>query len=172
MMDLAEHISVVKNQLEFHERSAVKFENQRHRAVMHLATAEGLRNLLGDLIWLSDFQTAHPHWMERKSHPQRLSLTWEEIDGLPPEVLSELSVSDSDRLEFSLVSAIQALGGVTSLDKLIVHLFNETKEIHKRTPLNQRLYRMTQKGMIHSVPGRKGAYSVEPLSDAESAELV
>lgn len=110
--------------------------------------------------------------MQSNARVKRLALSWEEIEGLPPEVMEELSISDSDRVEFNIAAGVVALGGVASLDRIIVHLWKEFSEVHKRTTLNQRLYRMTQKEMIYSVPGRKGVYSSQPLSEEEAAALI
>jgi hypothetical protein len=52
-----------------------------------------------------------------------------------------------------------------SLDKLIIGLYKKTAEIHKRSTLTSRLYRMIQKGLIYSVPYRKGIYSTQELSE-------
>jgi hypothetical protein len=122
---------------------------------------------------LQDWQTAHPNWMTasvRKA--KRLALSWEEVEGLPKEVLDELSVTEADHAEFNIASAVRALGGVAALDRIIVYLYKEFGEIQKRASLNQRLYRMTQKDMIYSVPGKKGVYSTEQLTDEEAAELI
>jgi hypothetical protein len=173
MKDLAVHIALVKSQLEFHERQAARFNGERRRMEMHERTAEHFRDLLGDLIKLRDWQTQHPDWMTPKSdQPRRITLTLEEVEGLPKEVLDELSISESDRAEFNIVSAVRSLGGVASLDQIIVHLYTTTKEVQKRMPLNQRLYRMTQKELLHSVPGKKGVYSVAPMTEEEAAKLI
>ena len=172
-MELVQHIELVKDQLAFHERQAVKFQREPHRAKVHARTAEGLRTLLADLLQLQDWQIAHPNWMtvsNRKA--KRLALSWEEVDGLPKEVLDELSVSEADHAEFNIASAVRALGGVAALDRIIVYLYREFGEVQKRTSLNQRLYRMTQKGMLYSVPGKKGVYSSEPMTEEEAAELL
>ncbi len=172
-MELVEHIQLVKDQLGFHERQAVKFEREPHRASVHHRTAEGFRTLLADLFQLQDWQTAHPNWMtvsDRKV--KRLALSWEEVDGLPKEILDELSVSEADHAEFNIASTVRALGGVAGLDRIIVYLHKEFGEFPKRAALNQRLYRMVQKEMVYSVPGKKGVYSSEPMTEEEAAELI
>lgn len=172
-MELIQHIELVKDQLGFHERQAVKFEREHHRSLVHIRTAEGFRLLLADLIQLQDWQTAHPNWMTAPTRKaKRLALTWEEVEGLPKEVLDELSVTEADHAEFNIASAVRALGGVAALDRIIVYLYKEFGEIQKRAPLNQRLYRMTQKEMIYSVPGKKGVYSTDPMTEEEAAELI
>jgi hypothetical protein len=173
LIELAQHIALVKDQLEFHQRQATKHAREPHRARVHLGTAEGFRTLLADLLRLQDFQSAHPNWMTlpNATRVKRLALSWEEIEGLPSEVLEELSISDSDRVEFNIAAGVRAMGGVATLDRIIIYLWREFGEVHKRTPLNQRLYRMTQKEMLFSVPGKKGVYSSEPLSEEDAANL-
>ena len=103
---------------------------------------------------------------------QRLALSWEEVHDLPPDLLKELSVSDGDKLEFEIIKIMEELGGVASLDRLLVALYRNSGEVYQRTWLNNRLYRMGQKDMIHSVPGRKGVYSLEPMEKDEAASLL
>jgi hypothetical protein len=172
LKDIAGHIALVKDQLEFHERQAGRFEHEPRRAEMHARTAERFRGLMADLLRLQDWQTAHPDWMTpRSAQPRRLALTWEEIEGLPKEVLDELSISDSDRTEFNIIAAVRASGGVASLDRVIVELYKMTGEVQKRISLNQRLYRMAQKDLLHAVPGKKGVYSTDTISEEEAAKL-
>jgi hypothetical protein len=167
-------MGLVKEQLDFHTAQAVKFENDPKRAAKHAATASGFSSLLEDLLAFQEWEAANPNWAagEAASTPKRLALTWEEVEGLPPEVLAELSISDSDRSEFNIIAAIRAMGGVASLDRLIVYLYRESGELQKRSQLNQRLYRMVQKELIFSVPGKKGVYSSEPISEEEAAKLI
>jgi len=171
MLDFEADIEFVKSQLAFHEAQAVKYANEPRRAERHHSTAIRFRALLSDLTEAAQLLETLPELRERAGNAPRLTLAWDEIEGLPPEVLAELSISDSDKTEFSVQSAIRELGGVASLDRLIVYLFKTTGEVHKRTPLNQRLYRMSQKDMIFSVPGKKGVYSISPLTEEDAAKL-
>ena len=103
---------------------------------------------------------------------QRLALTWEEVHDLPPELVQELSVSEGDKLEFDLLKILDDFGGVASLDRFLVELYQRSGEIYARTWLNNRLYRMVQKEMIYSVPGRKGVYSAESMDKEEADALL
>lgn len=102
---------------------------------------------------------------------RNITLTLEDIEGLPPELMQELSISDADRLEFTIVSIINDAGGILSLDKIIVGLYKKTGEVHKRSTLTSRLYRMIQKSLIYSVPYRKGIYSTQELTDDDVKRL-
>jgi len=97
----------------------------------------------------------------REKEMPRLNLTPRELKDLPEDVLNQLSISDSDKQEFEIVDAIERNGGMMSLDMLIVTLYRETKKVWERSRLNAKLYRMSQKGLIRSVPGKKAVYSTE-----------
>ncbi|MGD8327688.1 MAG: hypothetical protein PVF65_12305, partial [Sphingomonadales bacterium] len=94
-----------------------------------------------------------------------------EVEGLPEELLTELSLSESDKIDYTILSLVSELGGVATLDRLLVSLYQETKEIFKRATLNARIYRLIQKGLLHSVPGKKGVYSERELSEEEVQRL-
>lgn len=92
-------------------------------------------------------------------------LTPEDIEGLPEELIEQLSITEADRQDFDLLAVAKEIGGHLSLDKLLVGYYRKTKQILDRTKLNQRVYRMVQKGMLYAVPGRKGVYSALPQED-------
>ena len=174
MSSIAKHIDFVKSQAEFQRRMASKYSSEPKRAAKHLQSADGMESLLADLGGLQIKLAENPNLLNSQhgaEHP-RLSLSWEEVEGLPPELLNELSVSESDKSEFAAHSLIIELGGVASLDRLLVALYRKSGEITKRQPLNQRLYRMVQKEMIYSVPGKKGVYSVVPMTEEDANKLI
>ena len=88
-----------------------------------------------------------------------INLTADDLENLPPEMLAQLGLSDSDYVELDIVRIINGFGGMASLDKILVNLYREKNEIFERTGLNAKLYRMIKKGLIYGVPGRKGVYS-------------
>lgn len=94
-----------------------------------------------------------------------LRLTPDEIRDLPDELLEQLSISESDRKDFLIVDIINDLGGITSVDKILVTLYRKTGEVEKRTRLVSRLYRMQQKGLIYPSATRKGVYATAPLDE-------
>ena len=118
-----------------------------------------------------------PHIFRHGTQPgslcrMRLSLSAEEVEGLPDEVLNELSISEGDKAEFAILGLIDEAGGIISLDKLIVGLWKKTGELHKRQSLISRLYRMGQKDMVFSVPGKKGVYANWPMSEGDIQRLM
>ena len=49
---------------------------------------------------------------------------------------------------------------------VVVHIYNATGEIEKRSRLSSRLSRMQRKGLLFSVPKSKGIYATRPMTDA------
>ena len=87
-------------------------------------------------------------------------------------MLNELSISEGDKAEFAILGLIEEAGGIISLDRLIVGLWKKTGELHKRQSLISRLYRMGQKDMVFSVPGKKGVYANWPMSEGDIQRLM
>lgn len=88
-----------------------------------------------------------------------LYLTPDDIKDLPKELLNELKLNNSELKDFKIVEIINNLGGMTSIDKLLVELYRATGEIESRTKLTSRLYRMSVRGLVCSHPEKKGIYA-------------
>lgn len=165
-MDIvAKYAPFVNDQIGLQEKMAKRYAHQEWRRDRHLTSQSILRNLLDDLVIVQSRLNDTPHQDIKPTNVLRnITLTMEDIEGLPPELMQELSISDADRLEFTIVGIINEAGGLMSLDKIIIGLYKKTGEIHKRSTLTSRLYRMIQKSLIYSVPYRKGIYSTQELS--------
>lgn len=169
MSEIDKHIGFVNNQAAFHERQVERFSTDLRRTDLHKSTADKFNELAAFLeAQRKKIEADEPL---SANGVERLSLSWEEIDGLPEELLSELSISESDKFDFHIVAAVGDSGGVASLDRLLVSLFKSTGEIMKREKLNSRIYRLIQKEMLFSVPGKKGVYSTKPIVEEIAAEL-
>ena len=94
----------------------------------------------------------------------RVHLSSDDLEGLPEELMKELGLSESDRLEMLIVDLIERLGGVSSLNKILVEIYKETGAVEKRARISSRLNRMTKKGLIYPVPKTKGIYSTTPMT--------
>lgn len=171
---LVDFINFVKTQIKFHDEKASFFEgrsaerpNDKGRSDSHRRMAQKFRDLCAFLESLpSNSSTRTPSPLSAK-----LGLSPEEIEGLPPELLEELSISESERADFAIISTIEEAGGVLSLDKILIAMYRKTGEINKRTQMNSKLYRIVQKGNLFNVPGRKGVYSTRQLTEEEAAAL-
>lgn len=172
MSILQKHFAVVKEQAEFHERKAGKDSTiNAFRANLHKTTADKLKALYADLVEIDTALDApKPEPAPRKARgPIQLSLSFDELSGLPEELIKELR--GADKTEFAIINATEEAGGVITLDRLLIALYKNTGEIHKRESLTAILYRMGQKNLIFNVPGKKGIYSTEQLSAEEFAKL-
>lgn len=171
-MDIvAKYAPFVNDQIQLQEKMANRYANQEWRRDRHLTSQAILKGLLDDLVIVQSRLDDIPEKSKPTNVLQSITLTMEDIEGLPPELMQELSISDADRLEFTIVGIINEAGGLLSLDKIIIGLYKKTKEIHKRSALTSRIYRMIQKKLIYSVPFRKGIYSTQELSEDDVRSL-
>ena len=173
MSILAKHLSFVKEQVAVQGRLATRYQKDERRSALHSASSESFRALADDLALADSKLDECAATASRRPEPKqlRLSLTPQDVDGLPQELMAELSYSGGDKTEFALVQAIDKLGGIASLDQILVATYRATGEILKRTTLTSRLYRMAQRGLIFTVPSRKGVYSTTKFTDQDAALL-
>ena len=161
--------------MEFHHKMVEKFGSNSFRANLHKGTAEKFSALANDLEIASEELDSKNISTKKapvkKRVPSQLSLSFQEIEGLPKELIAELSINDADKTEFAILHALEDSGGIITLDRLLIALYRETGEIYKRSSLYSRLSRMASKGLLYYVPGKKGVYSAEQLSQDEAAEL-
>ena len=179
MDNIAQYITFVKTQVAFHGKKAALFEARAAKAGTEALKAdarnraESHRRMEGQFEALLGFLVAAPELPARapSSNGSKIRLAPDEIDGLPAELLEELSLSEADKADFAVLSVIEDAGGVLSLDKILVALYHKTKEVNKRTTLNARIYRMVQRGDLFNVPGKKGVYSLNELSEQEASQI-
>jgi hypothetical protein len=164
-------ISFVNEQISFHDRRAKWLKGEKpQNAKKHAETAEVFRQLHKFLLEKNEEGP-----IVKKKPPKqqlKLSLTPAEIEGLPEELMQELSISSADKAEYAILNLMEEAGGIMSLDQILVGLYKATKEVHKRQTLTSRLYRMAQRNQVFSVPSKKGVYSLEQLTDTEVAKLM
>jgi hypothetical protein len=159
MKNLPDFKPFVKGQLDFHERRARNPDYAPDRRKLHANTAETLRELLEAL-------DKAPAPVTTSADP--LTLTPDDIAGLPPELLAQLNISEGDKLDASIIETINEAGGTLLLDKILIGLYKKTGEVHQRAQVISRIYRMSKKGMVSSVPRRKGVYTT--LDDTPETE--
>jgi hypothetical protein len=171
---LDQFAAFVKSQAAFHEKKAKQIKADAKadpkRPNFHTLQASKFMELGQAIVeGQSDLDKYAALLQERAEIKARvpsqgsLSLMPADLEGLPPELLSELSISDLDKLAFTVISVIDGEGGVASLDRILIGLWRKTKEVHKKTVLQPKLYRMMQKKLIFPVPGKKGVYSTNPM---------
>lgn len=173
MSKLSQHLPFVNDQISFQEKQIAKFSQlgkfkSEFREKLHAATRDKFKELAADIIVADqELDTCAELAKKKTSAAVQLSLLPDEIDGLPEDLLKELSISDGDKTDFAIVAIINDAGGVQSMDRILIGLYKKTGEIFKRNAMTSKLYRMSQKGLVFSVPNKKGWYSTDELSDAD-----
>lgn len=169
MANVLSYLQFVKDQASFHERQALKQAAMGNpkRQLKHQATSKQFLELAGALEEAQKQLDASTPAMQLAllaagpvtSEAHALTLRPEDLAGLPPELLKQLKITEGDKLEAAIVEVINEAGGTILLDKLLIGLYRKTTEIHQRTTIVGRLYRMSQKGLVFSVPKKKGVYT-------------
>lgn len=178
MKSVAEVKAFVNSQIEFHEKKVDSYAKRAEKVPpsirpQYAARVKSHNELLVEFhaaLEVLDSLNGKPLQSSALSSPG-LSLTPADIDGLPPELIQELSISDTDMAEFAIISIMNDAGGIMTLDKILIALYKRTGEVNKRTTVNGRIYRMVQKGSLFAVPGKKGVYSTKQITDLE-ADLI
>lgn len=170
MTDFTQFLDFVNGQTAFHDAKAAFWEKKHEgsRGSKHREFGDKFRALAAELNRLYEIERGRPRVAPKQL---TLALSPEDVAGLPAELLEELSLSEGDKLDFAIQSAIANAGGALSIDKLLIILWRETGEVHKRVAINSRLYRLVQKDILYTVPGRKGVYSNREMTEEEAATL-
>ena len=164
MSNIQNHIKFVKSQAEYQSLRASHFTSQNDEV-----RANAYQNRYQQFLELAQFIEDNCV----NSHASNsIYVTPQDLVGLPEEVIRELNISESDRHDFFIMSIIEKLGGVASIDKIIIGAYRDSEEILERQKLNARLYRMSSKGLVYSHPNRKGVYSLKEIIEEETKELV
>lgn len=138
---LGKYGAFVNEQISLQRRLARKYSDTQWRKELHEKTGQMFRDLGDDLVLIqSRLNDVESRDIKPENIRKNISLSLEDIEGLPPELMQELSISDADRLEFTIVELINDAGGVLSLDKILIGLYRKTGEVHKRSTLTSRLY--------------------------------
>lgn len=90
---------------------------------------------------------------------QPIPASYGDLSDLPPELLKELSGIKADDREQQLYTIIRSADAEVELDAILIELFRRFKVVETRKFLQNKLWRMAQKGMIWTVAGKKGVYS-------------
>lgn len=173
MLSIEKFLPFVKEQIEVQTKLAQKFEAQEWRNTLHTASKTKFQELYNSIqetaAYVQKIKEEGTKKVEIKS--DQLNLSFDEIEGLPEELVNELSISEADKVEFTIQQLIDENGGVISLDRLLVALYKKTGDIYKRNAITSKLYRMSGKGMVFSVPNKKGVYSTSPVGNDEVEDL-
>jgi hypothetical protein len=85
----------------------------------------------------------------------------DDMSDLPAALIAQLSGPKTDALEDQVLDVMRSVGGQVELNRLLIELYRRHGDVHERKALNNKAYRMVQKGLIHQAPDRRGAYSLD-----------
>lgn len=124
--------------------------NNRKRAIEFAKHAQNLKSFIADYEVLED-----------KTRPIPVA-NGDDLSDLPPELLKELSITKTDELETQIVTIVNASSSVADIDTILINLYRRFEVVQTRRFLQNKLWRMTQKEILWSVEGKKGAYTSRP----------
>jgi hypothetical protein len=86
-----------------------------------------------------------------------------DISDLPEEIKEQLALAQVDEMEKRIIHTLETrYGGVANLDEIIVGLYRDFRYVSEdRRKLNNKLYRMSKRDLIESVPKKKGVYKLK-----------
>jgi hypothetical protein len=91
-----------------------------------------------------------------------------DLADLPEELLAELSDRTTKGDSDPLIRIIDDRGGVASLDQILIDLYRRHGQLGKRTLIQNKLYRLSKQGLVHTTPGKKGIYTTKQSDSAVS----
>jgi hypothetical protein len=173
MPKIDNYLAFVKEQVAVQHRLARRFEQVPTKKNRHLEASRNFGELAEFLEEIHSKGTQDTSYLNRgNSARKKLLLTYEQIEGIPEELLKELNLTEAtDRQDLLIEYLIAKAGGILSLDQVMIDLWKKTSEVPKRNTLTSRLYRMVSKGMIYTVPGKKGVYSTYEMTPEEAKRL-
>lgn len=159
---MSDHMDSVNEIIAYHANIKLHFKSREdhQKAAQHSRWESVLR------AYVRDYQE-----LEKLTRPIPTDGD-DDLSDLPPELLKELSVTKTDDLENQIATIVNAAGGQADIDKILIHLFRRFKVTQTRKFLQNKLWRMTNKGILFSVPGRKGWYSTQSVTDNDEDDLV
>jgi hypothetical protein len=165
MTNLAESLAFVKSQGAYHVKQSSRRDIPSGKAERHEAIAERFGELAQELEFMAeDGPSGDGAASVELVIPRQLRLG--DLSDLPASLRAELNISAADQSEQQIIEVIRDFEGVAAVDEILVGLWRKYKVETKRRPLGSKLYRMTRKDMIHSVPKRRGLYSLTPIDGA------
>lgn len=93
-----------------------------------------------------------------------------DISDLPPELRQELSLPQADELEERIHAVLVSYGGTADLDQILIGLYRRFGEVQKRRFVQNKLYRMSRKSMVFSVPHKRGTYTINRPEEYEEPD--
>ena len=74
-------------------------------------------------------------------------VTPDDLEGLPPELVEQLALSDADKADFSVLETLRAIGGAATIDVILIQHYKRTQVIMERNEVTNRLGRLVKRGL-------------------------
>jgi hypothetical protein len=155
---MSDPLETVKNRIMHGYEHAAKqcFEDGQH------SKGEEFRDLANALA-----QTISELEQLRKASKPIPLFEGDDISDLPKELLAELSVTKTETIEDQVFQIVKSAGGKSNIDTILVYLYRNYGEVQTRKYVQNKLWRMAQKEILWSVPGKKGWYTLEKPAEEE-----
>lgn len=118
------------------------------------------------LGYASSLDAAISEIEELRRVTQPIPASYGDLSDLPAELLKELTGIKVDELEQQVFNIVKAGGEEVELDAILIELFRRHKVMQTRKFLQNKLWRMGQKGAVRSVEGKKGVYCIPEAKSA------
>jgi len=153
---ITKFLPLIKDQITHNQRQSEKFGAKDHRYPSYIKRASEFTELYSAIEELKiDSESKDDSATEKK-----LSLTPKDLEGLPPELIAQLSTKVDD-VESNILKILEDNGGTASLDHMLIGIYKISQEILQRNKLNSKVYRMINKGLIEGVDGKKAVYRIK-----------
>ncbi len=163
MQTIDESIEYVNQQLAFYQSKVGDPKTRNIKFFEH--HSEATQSIKAHLEHLKQVSSTADNEASSINKNDYVSITPNDIQGLPQELINELGLTESDHNEFEIVNLIKQHGGVMSLDHVLIALYKKTGAIHKRKILTAKLYRMVNKGLVFT--DKRGVYSLCPEENSD-----
>lgn len=142
-----------------------QYENTSARQEEAGESARATRNraLAADIRAVVDELTA----ARERLKPIIITEDFGDISDLPEDLLKELTLAKVDRLEQQIYDIFVAADADIDIDAILIELYRRNGVVQKRKFLQNKLWRMINKGTVYSVSGKKGIYSLKPSAEQE-----
>lgn len=172
-MFIDEEIDFIKSQIDHHKRSVEFFHSKRDltKANRHSGILRRFEDILPKMIECNLLNDGQPARSETPPDVSKVGSRLGNLSDLPEELRSQLVSVQRDELEQAITDVVMDVySGIATIDEIMVGLYRRTGEIHKRDALATKIYRMTKKELLISVPQKKGVYALPETIDAVVSE--
>lgn len=166
MKSIADSDKFFNHEIEYHTRKRIELQTINPKASQNHQDTEEWFILIRDFVQkkLADSQNQNPSL----SDDDIFHLDPLDLDELPEELVSELSVSVSDTQDAQLLELLDIGNRPLNLNELLIASHRKHGMTYKRAALTARLYRLISSGKVQSPS--KGIYELVSDSLGNSAD--